>query len=128
MPGLRGRPRAPPDVCPGSLKLLLDQNLSPRLAESLADAYSGTVHVRSVGLAAADDRRIWEYAARHGFVIATKDADFNQQAFVFGPPPKVVWICRGNCSTADIEQLLRERHADLLAFAANSDAALLALS
>lgn len=110
------------------MKLLLDQNLSPRLAESLADVYSGMAHVRSVGLDRADDQRIWEFAARHGFVIATKDADFNQQAFVLGPPPKVVWICRGNCSTSEIEQLLRQRHGDLLAFAADVDAALLVLS
>ena len=37
------------------MKLLLDQNLSPRLARTLAAIYPDTTHVRDVGLQAADD-------------------------------------------------------------------------
>ena len=96
------------------MKLLLDQNLSPRLARTLAAIYPDTTHVRDVGLQAADDDTVWAYAAEHGFVIVSKDADFHQRSFVLGPPPKVVWIRRGNCSTAEIEGILRSREADLL--------------
>ena len=71
--------------------------------------------------------RVWDHAAEHEFIIVSKDADFNNRAFLFGPPPKVVWIRRGNCSTRDIEDLLRARHGDLAAFAANAAAALLIL-
>jgi predicted nuclease of predicted toxin-antitoxin system len=71
------------------VKLLLDQNLSPRLVRSLAATYPGTSHVREVGLHAVDDETIWAYAAEHGFVIVSKDADFHQRSFVLGPPPKV---------------------------------------
>ena len=38
----------------------------------------------------------------------TKDADFSELGLLQGFPPKVVWIRRGNCSTAEIEELLRE--------------------
>ena len=109
------------------MKLLLDQNLSPRLCDHLADFGITIVHVRSFGLEAADDARIWDHAAQHEFMIITKDADFNNRAFLFGPLPKVVWIQRGNCSTRDIEDLLRARHADLVTFAADAAAALLIL-
>jgi predicted nuclease of predicted toxin-antitoxin system len=40
----------------------------------------------------------------------------------------VVWIRRGNCSTRDIETLLRHRHPDLLAFDADPERSFLALS
>jgi len=99
------------------VKLLLDQNLSPRLVQSLAEIYPGTSHVREVGLHAAEDEAVWAYAAAHGFVIVSKDADFHQRSFVLGHPPKVVWIRRGNCSTSEIEALLVGHHAELLAFA-----------
>ena len=37
------------------MKLLFDQNLSPRLVHLLADLYPGSTHVRDVGLGEADD-------------------------------------------------------------------------
>lgn len=98
------------------MKLLLDQNLSYRLVESLADSYPGTVHVRSVGLAQALDEDVWKYARAHGFTIATKDGDFSGRAFLFGPLPKVIWIQLGNCSTAEIDRLLRDRKPDVATF------------
>ncbi|OGK79292.1 MAG: hypothetical protein A2X52_12760 [Candidatus Rokubacteria bacterium GWC2_70_16] len=109
------------------MKLLLDQNLSPRLAHALAAIYPGTLHVRDVGLQAAGDATVWSYAAQHGYAIVSKDADFHQRSFLLGHPPKVVWIRRGNCSTVEIEEILRSRHADLLAFERDDQEAFLAL-
>ncbi len=83
--------------------------------------------MRSIGLDAVDDARVWNYAAEHEFMIVSKDADFNNRAFLFGLPPKIVWIRRGNCSTQDIEDLLRARYADVVAFSSDVDAALLIL-
>ena len=110
------------------MKLLFDENLSPRLVELLRDLYSDTEHVRGVGLASANDDAVWDYAARNGRTIVTKDADFNQRAFLLGPPPKVVWIRLGNASTAEIAQVLRQHNLDLQAFERDPDAALLALA
>ena len=109
------------------MKLLLDQNLSPRLVKSLATLYPGSKHVRDVRLQNAQDDAVWNYARRNGFVIVSKDADFHQKSFLSGPPPKVVWIRRGNCKTADIETILRDHHRDLLAFGKDAEAAFLAL-
>ena len=109
------------------MKFLFDQNLSPCLTLALAHLYPGSIHVRDVGLERADDGIVWNYAQTRGFVIATKDADFHQMSFVFGHPPKVVWIQRGNCSTADIEGILRVRFTDLSAFDADAESSFLAL-
>jgi len=97
------------------VRLLFDQNLSPRLVRLLADLYPESTHVRDVGLQSADDLAVWVYAREFGFIIASKDADFRQRSFLYGAPPKVIWIRLGNCSTRDIEALLRAFRSDLLA-------------
>jgi len=84
------------------LKLLFDQNLSPVLIEELQDVFPGSAHTEALGLARADDSSIWEYARENGFTIVSKDADFPERGVLLGSPPKVVWIRRGNCSTAEI--------------------------
>ena len=86
------------------------------------------MHVRDVGLARASDTAIWAYARDHGLTILSKDSDFHQASFLRGSPPKVVWIRRGNCSTADIEALLRSNRTEILAFGADEEAAFLTLS
>ena len=58
---------------------------------------------------------VWTYAKDHEFTIVSKDSDFRQMSFTFGHPPKVIWIRRGNCSTSEIESILRDRHDDMIA-------------
>lgn len=98
------------------MKLLFDENLSFRLARELADVYPESAHVRDVGLRGAEDRRIWEYATEHGFVIVSKDTDFYQRSLVHGSPPKVVWLRVGNVPTAVVVGLLRSRHEAIRVF------------
>jgi predicted nuclease of predicted toxin-antitoxin system len=87
--------------------LLFDQNLSPKLVDQLSDTFPGSVHVSEVGLAQAQDRVVWEYARANELILVSKDADFGELGLLLGFPPKVVWIRRGNCTTSDIEALLR---------------------
>lgn len=89
------------------MKLLLDQNISPSLVSQLHDLYPGSIHVASVGLGSATDETIWEYARDKGLAIVSKDSDLSEISTIRGFPPSVVWIRRGNCSTRDIETLLR---------------------
>jgi len=109
------------------VRLLLDQNLSPRLLTLVADLHLGSTHVRDVGLASADDETVWRYAAEHAFTIVSKDADFRERSFLRGHPPKVVWIRQGNCSTDEIASILRSNHREILEFDADAHASFLAL-
>ena len=95
------------------MKLLFDENLSPKLVVRLADIFPDSLHVRDVGLQAANDPAVWEYARDNDLVIVSKDADMHQRSFLFGAPPKIVWVRLGNCSTNDVENLLR-RHVNVL--------------
>ena len=107
------------------MKLFVDHNLSYELVGRLADLFPNSEHVRHVNLHEADDRTVWEYARSNGFAIGSKDEDFHQLSFLYGAPPKVVWVRLGNCTTADIEQALRRHHTDLLNFDTNEEGAFL---
>ncbi len=89
------------------MKLLFDENLSLRLAALLADVYPHSAHVHQFGLASADDASIWQYAKDNGFTIVSKDSDFQERSILRGYPPKVIWLRASNCTSAQIERLLR---------------------
>jgi len=95
------------------MRFLFDQNLSPGLVDTLADAYPSSNHVFLLGLDQSSDVEVWEYARGHGFTIVTKDSDLSEISLVRGFPPSIVWIRKGNCSTAQIEQILRNHANDL---------------
>lgn len=109
------------------MRLLYDENLSARLVAALSDVYPDSAHLADAGLLGAPDGAVWDYAATGGFVLVTKDEDFQRLSVVRGPPPKVVWVRLGNCATADVARLLRLRYDDVARFVAHEDAAFLAL-
>lgn len=110
------------------MKRLFDQNLSYRLVDALSKIFPDSQHVGQVGLAGASDSDIWEYAKSHNFAIVSKDSDFHQLSLAFGPPPKVIWIQRGNCPTDEIVAILRSNAKDIQAFAASFESAFLEIS
>jgi predicted nuclease of predicted toxin-antitoxin system len=73
------------------------------------------------------DESVWTYAAQHGFTIISKDTDFHQRSFLYGHPPKVVWIRRGNCSTTEIEAISRAQRKNLQRFEQDTEGAFLTL-
>ena len=98
------------------MKLLFDQNLSPRLPQLLSDLYPDSVHVREIGLRDSTDTVIWLHAKQHGFTIFSKDSDFQQRSLLLGYPPKFVWVRVGNCPTRTIADLLRKHSAAIHRF------------
>jgi len=109
------------------VRLLFDENLSPRLVSLLLDVYPGSAHAHDVGLASASDEAVWIYARKNGFIVCTKDSDFHERSLLLGHPPKVVWIRRGNCSTREIEETLRNHVEDVRRLAEDESAAFLML-
>jgi len=110
------------------MKLLFDENLSHRLVRLLEDLFPNSIHVRDVGLKAADDPLVWEYAKDNNLILISKDADTHQRSFMFGPPPKVIWVRLGNCSTAEVEKLARRNFDANTAFYEDIYASFLSLS
>lgn len=110
------------------MKLLFDENLSPKLPRLLADLFPDSLHVRDVGMKATDDPIVWDYAKDNDFMIISKDADMHDLSLVFGNPPKVIWLRLGNCSTRQVEELMRRDFGVVKLFYEDEYVSLLALS
>ncbi|MGI8990797.1 MAG: DUF5615 family PIN-like protein [Bryobacteraceae bacterium] len=109
------------------MKLLLDENLSPRVVPRLDSLFPGLIHVRDVGLKQADDQGIWEWAKANVFTVVTTDGDFVALAHRFGWPPKVIHIEPCDFPLRVIEDLLRRSAVRITEFERDSNSGLLSL-
>jgi predicted nuclease of predicted toxin-antitoxin system len=109
------------------VKLLFDENLSPRLIELLRSSYPDSQHVDPLGLRGQPDRAIWDHARQHGLTIVSKDNDFRQLSFLYGPPPKVIWLVVANAGTATVAGLLLDRIEVVREYLVDPEAGLLVL-
>ena len=109
------------------MKLLLDENLSPRLVWRLEELFPGLTHVRDVGLKQVDDTVIWEWAKANEFTVLTTDADFVALARRLGWPPKVIHIEECDFPFRVIEDLLRRNAVRISEFEKDTRVGLLAI-
>jgi predicted nuclease of predicted toxin-antitoxin system len=110
------------------MKLLFDENLSPKLPGQLSDLFPNLLHVRDVGMNSTIDPVVWDYAKEHDLMIVSKDADMHDLSLVLGNPPKVIWLRLGNCSTLQVENLRRRDFDSIKLFYEDENLSLLALS
>jgi len=109
------------------MRLLIDENLSEALVEALADLFPDSLHVRLLGRGGAGDEEIWQLARDHGCMLLTRDEDYAGMSVLRSAPPKVILVRLGNCTTADVIRLLRDRESTIREFHDHPDAAFLAL-
>lgn len=95
------------------------------MAEALARTHAGTVHVHECGLGSVADTMVWEHARKVGLVVVTKDSDFEELSVLKGPPPKVIWLRTGNCTTAALIALFRRHETEIARFVASETDAIL---
>lgn len=74
------------------------------------------------------DPIVWDYAKDNNLMIVSKDSDMHDLSLVFGNPPKVIWLRLGNCSTSQVENLLRLEFNAIKLFYEDETLSLLALS
>ncbi|MBD2080397.1 DUF5615 family PIN-like protein [Leptolyngbya sp. FACHB-17] len=110
------------------MRLLFDENLLSKLPSRLGNLFPNSLHVRDVGMKATSDPIVWNYAKDNDLMIVSKDADMHDLSLVFGNPPKVIWLRLGNCSTLQVENLLRQNFEVIKIFYADKNLSLLALS
>lgn len=90
------------------MKLLFDQNISPKIVKQVETDFPDSKQVRHVGLEDASDTTIFDYAKKHGYSVVTFDSDFVDLNVVKGIPPKIIWLKTGNLTTKSISELFRQ--------------------
>ncbi len=70
---------------------------------------------------------VWEHAEENDYVIVSKDNDFRQRSFLYGPPPKVISVSVGNAGTDEIAELLRQNRNQIQTFVDDPSQGLLLL-
>ena len=110
------------------MKLLFDENLSPKLPRLLEALFPGSVHLRECGLLGSRDEDVWDYARDNNFLIVSKDSDFQQRSLLYGHPPKIVWLRIGNCTRHAMVQLITGHERDIHALVTNPCEAMLVVS
>jgi len=98
-------------------RILLDQNLSPKLIRRLTDLFPGLESVYDHQLTGASDPFIFNWARQFEFsALISTDLDFVRLAERLGAPPKVVRIEHCDFPTGKVEQLLRQEASRLYEF------------
>ncbi|MGA9007935.1 MAG: DUF5615 family PIN-like protein [Xanthobacteraceae bacterium] len=80
------------------IRLLIDAQLPPGLAQRLMARGYAAEHINRVGLGGESDGDIWHYASRTQASLITKDQDFVALANQQKNGPQVIWIRIGNIS------------------------------
>ena len=91
----------------------MDENLSRRLVPLLQEDFPGSSQVVLLGMESANDRQVWERAKSDGYVILSRDSDFQELSLVWGHPPQVIRLRTFNQSKAATLKVQLE-HKDLI--------------
>lgn len=99
------------------MRILLDQNLSPKLIRKLADILPGLESVYDHDLIGASDPVVFDWARKLKFsALVSTDRDFVHLVERVGPPPKVIRIERCDFSSGVIERLIGREAMRIHAF------------
>ena len=98
------------------MKILIDQNISPKITKYLDDEFSESRQVRQLGIENYSDLKIYQYAKLNEFTILTFDSDFIDLAIVKGSPPKIIWIRTFDQTTKKIVRLLNSNKERIAIF------------
>lgn len=101
------------------MKLLLDENISFRVLNSILTAFPSSIHVVKSESGVKFDGDIFEYAKLNEFTIVTYDEDFYDLQLLRGYPPKIVWLRFGNASNLKLTSKLLENESVIKLFINN---------
>jgi len=107
------------------MKLLLDENISFRVLNSISTVFPGSAHVAKEQTQVRRDAEIFDYARQNEFTILTFDEDFYELQLMHGYPPKIIWLRFGNSSNLKVISKLLDNQTSIISFISNPDSGIL---
>lgn len=89
------------------MRLIIDQQLPPVLAEWFRQRGLDAAHVRELGLTDAPDAVVWARAMLDDAVVVSRDEDFANLLRDRGGA-RLVWIRVGNCTNPQLLVMIEE--------------------
>jgi len=89
------------------MKLLIDQNISKRIIESIQDVFPKSIHITDLKLGDASDIEVWEYALKNNFVLISTDIDVVDRCVISDKAPKTLFVKGDFLTTTKMEWALR---------------------
>ena len=68
--------------------------------------FPGSSQVVLLGMGSASDKEVWQRAKDDGYVVVSRDADFQELSLVWGAPPQVIRLRTPNQTRAAVLKLL----------------------
>jgi predicted nuclease of predicted toxin-antitoxin system len=107
------------------MKLLLDENISFRVINSISLVFPGSMHITKSEKGLKLDNDIFQFAKANAFTIVTFDEDFYELQLLRGSPPKIIWLRFGNSSNLKVTAKLLENEAKIRSFINDSETGIL---
>ena len=98
------------------MKLLIDQNFSKKVIESLGDLYPNSEHVSNLESIQLTDYNIWKYAFDKDLVLITTDSGFFNYSILADKAPKTIYINGDIITTNKLEWILRVNNEAIKSF------------
>jgi predicted nuclease of predicted toxin-antitoxin system len=109
------------------MKLLFDENISYRIIKRIETIFPESSHVKFFNMLQTNDTIVREFAKEIDFMIVTNDSDFNDLVYLYGFPPKVVWLKTGNTATQNIVELLTHYKQEIIEFSKDTENGILVI-
>jgi predicted nuclease of predicted toxin-antitoxin system len=105
------------------MTIWIDAQLSPALAPFITLTFGiEAFSVAFLGLRDAEDEVIFQKAREANVVVMTKDADFLELQFRFGPPPQIIFVRLGNTSNQRMREVLENQFVTIQQFLVQGEA------
>jgi predicted nuclease of predicted toxin-antitoxin system len=106
------------------MKLLVDENISYRILNSVSSIFPESIHVSKEGKLKSDVE-IFQYARNNNFTILTFDEDFYDLQLLKGFPPKIVWLRSGNITNLSLINKIIAKRDEMELFLKNPEVGIL---
>jgi len=110
------------------MKLLIDQNISKRIIESISDAFSESIHVTAIQTDTNTDMDIWNFAIKNQLTLVTTDSDFFDLNVISDKSPKIIYVQGEVISTNKMEWALRVNQETIEQFLSENPATCLTIN